>query len=128
MRPEHVKSLSDLRAFPFVNELVERERQLAAPLLGDMVAVPERDVVFVSASSGSTGVPTLSPFTRRDFDTRQNSEARLFWAAGMRPEDRYVHALNYAVRRWPRTSSACSGSARCASGPAPCPRIVCSSS
>lgn len=97
VRPEDVKSLSDLRAFPFVNKLVERERQLAAPLLGDMVAVPERDVVFVSASSGSTGVPTLSPFTQQDFDTWQNSEARLFWAAGMRPEDRYVHALNFTL-------------------------------
>lgn len=95
--PEDLKSLADLRAFPFVNKLVERERQLAAPLLGDMLAVPEKDVVFVSASSGSTGVPTLSPFTAPDFETFQNSQARLFWAAGMRPEDRYVHALNFTL-------------------------------
>lgn len=97
VHPEQIQSLADLRAFPFVNKQVERERQLASPLLGDMVAVPERDVVFVSASSGSTGVPTLSPFTASDFETFQNNQARLFWAIGMRPEDRYVHALNFTL-------------------------------
>jgi phenylacetate-CoA ligase len=97
VRPEDLRTLDDLRRFPFVHKQIERERQLAQPLLGDMLAVPERDVVFVSASSGSTGVPTLSPFTSSDFDTFQNNEARLFWAAGMRPEDRYVHALNFTL-------------------------------
>jgi phenylacetate-CoA ligase len=53
--------------------------------------------VFVSASSGSTGVPTLSPFTKTDFDNFQDVESRLFWAAGMRPKDRYVHALNFSL-------------------------------
>lgn len=90
-------SLEDLRAYPFTNKKLERERQLAAPFLGDMAAVPEEDVVFVSASSGTTGVPTLSPFTKEDFDTFQNNQARLFWMAGMRPKDRYVHALNFTL-------------------------------
>ena len=97
VRPTDLKSLDDLRKFPFVNKKTERDRQLAAPLFGDMVAVPERDIVFVSASSGTTGVPTLSPFTKEDFDTFQDNEARLFWMVGMRPEDRYVHALNFTL-------------------------------
>ena len=97
VRPEQLRTLSDLRTFPFVDKRVERERQTAAPLLGDMLAVPETDVVFVSASSGSTGVPTLSPFTAEDFETFQDVQARLFWAAGMRPTDRYVHALNFSL-------------------------------
>jgi phenylacetate-CoA ligase len=62
-----------------------------------MVAVPEKEIVFVSASSGSTGTPTLSPFTARDFDEFQDAEARLFWAMGMRPTDRYCHALNFTL-------------------------------
>lgn len=96
-KPGDLHSLADLRRFPFVHKQIERERQLAKPLLGDMVAVEERDVVFVSASSGSTGVPTLSPFTRQDFTEFQDVQSRLFWAAGMRPEDRYVHALNFTL-------------------------------
>lgn len=97
VHPEKFRRLEDLRDYPFVNKQVERERQLAAPLLGDMLTVPEREVVFVSASSGTTGVPTLSPFTATDFETFQNNEARLFWGAGMRPTDRYVHALNFTL-------------------------------
>ncbi len=97
VHPGQLQTLDDLRAFPFVDKLVERERQTAKPLLGDLLAVPERDVVFVSASSGSTGVPTLSPFTAEDFETFQDVQARLFWAVGMRPTDRYVHALNFSL-------------------------------
>lgn len=97
VKPEAFRHLDDLRRFPFTHKQIERERQLAKPLLGDMIAVEERDVVFVSASSGSTGVPTLSPFTHQDFTEFQDVQSRLFWAAGMRPEDRYVHALNFTL-------------------------------
>jgi phenylacetate-CoA ligase len=97
VKPEHLLTLADLRKFPFTNKHIERERQLAAPLLGDMTAVTEDEVVFVSASSGSTGVPTVSPFTAEDFETWQDIEARLFWMTGIRPSDRYVHALNFTL-------------------------------
>jgi len=95
--PSELRSLDDLRAFPFVDKKVERDRQLAVPLLGDLVAVPEKEVVFVSASSGSTGVPTLSPFTAQDFEEFQNVQARLFFQAGMRDTDRYCHCLNFSL-------------------------------
>lgn len=97
VKPSDFRNITDIRKFPFINKQTERDRQLAKPLLGDMVAVSEEDVVFVSASSGSTGVPTLSPFTKNDFDEWQNVESRLFWAAGMRPKDRYVHSLNFSL-------------------------------
>lgn len=95
--PSDLKSLEDLYRFPFIDKKIERDRQVASPLLGDLVAVEEKDVVFVSASSGSTGIPTLSPFTKEDFYEFQDVESRLFWAAGMRPTDRYVHALNFTL-------------------------------
>lgn len=97
VKPSDFTKLSDITKFPFVNKKVERERQLKKPILGDMVAVSEDDVVFVSASSGSTGVPTLSPFTKQDFDEFQDVESRLFYSAGMRKNDRYVHALNFTL-------------------------------
>ena len=97
VKPSDLKRLEDLRRFPFIDKKVERDRQLAAPDLGDMVAVPEEEIVFVSASSGSTGVPTLSPFTKKDFDDFQNVESRQYWSIGMRPKDRYLHALNFSL-------------------------------
>jgi phenylacetate-CoA ligase len=95
--PDKVRRLEDIARFPFTNKKTERDRQLAAPDLGDMIAVPEEEIVYVSASSGSTGTPTLSPFTMKDFEEWQDAEARLFWAVGMRPRSRYCHALNFTL-------------------------------
>jgi phenylacetate-CoA ligase len=97
VNPNDLKELSDLRKFPFINKKIERDRQIAAPFLGDLACVKESDVVYISASSGSTGVPTISPFTLKDFDDWQDVEARLYWMVGMRPNDRYLHALNFAL-------------------------------
>ncbi|WP_374488009.1 phenylacetate--CoA ligase family protein [Zoogloea sp.] len=97
VHPSQVRSLDDLRRFPFINKQTLRERQLAVPPFGDLVAVPERDIVYLSASSGSTGVPTASPFTAADFDGWIDYEARQFWSSGLRPEDRYAHALNFSL-------------------------------
>lgn len=97
VHPGQLRSLDDLRLFPTIDKQVLRQRQEALPLLGDLAAVPERDVVYVSASSGSTGVPTVSPFTAQDFDDWIDFEARLFWSSGLRPEDRYAHSLNFSL-------------------------------
>ena len=97
VHPEIVRSLDDIRLFPFINKSTLRERQLAVPPFGDLVAVPERDIVYISASSGSTGVPTASPFTAQDFDDWIDYEARQFWSSGLRPEDRYAHSLNFSL-------------------------------
>ncbi|GHU01381.1 coenzyme F390 synthetase [Betaproteobacteria bacterium] len=97
VHPAQLKTLADIRRFPLINKKTLRERQIAVPPFGDIVAVPERDIVYISASSGSTGVPTASPFTARDFDDWMDYEARQFWSSGLRPEDRYCHSLNFTL-------------------------------
>lgn len=97
VHPRDLKTLDDLRRFPTIEKSVLRERQGAKPLLGDLAAVPEEAVVYVSASSGSTGVPTVSPFTQSDFDAWIDYEARQFWSSGLRPTDRYCHSLNFSL-------------------------------
>ncbi|MFV0481062.1 MAG: phenylacetate--CoA ligase family protein, partial [Campylobacteraceae bacterium] len=97
VNPSDLKTLKDLEKFPFINKQIERDRQLASPLLGDLACVDEKDVVYISASSGSTGVPTISPFTLNDFNEFQDVESRLYWAVGMRNTDRYLHALNFTL-------------------------------
>jgi len=97
VKPTDLKELSDLQKFPFINKKIERDRQIAVPFLGDLACVPENDVVYISASSGSTGVPTISPFTLNDLNEWQDVEARLYWMVGMRPNDRYLHALNFTL-------------------------------
>lgn len=97
VKPEDIKSLDDIAKFPFINKQTERETQGVGSFLGELCAVPEEDVVFISTSTGSTGVPTMSPFTKQDFDEFQDTESRWFWQIGMRPNDRYVHALNFSL-------------------------------
>ncbi len=97
LHPDQVHSLEDLRRFPLIDKQTLRDRQLAVPPFGDLLAVPERDVVYISASSGSTGLPTASPFTAGDWDDWMDYEARQFWSSGMRPEDRYCHSLNFSL-------------------------------
>ncbi|WP_054739280.1 phenylacetate--CoA ligase family protein [Cellulosilyticum ruminicola] len=95
--PDDLQSLEDLLKFPILTKHDVRERQDAVPIIGDLCVRSEKDVVFISSSSGSTGAPTASPFSKRDFDEFQNIESRLFWQAGMRPNDRYIHALNFSL-------------------------------
>jgi phenylacetate-CoA ligase len=95
--PEDIQTLDDIRKFPILTKHTIRERQNVKPILGDLITVDEEKVVFISSSSGSTGAPTASPFSKVDFDEFQEVESRLFWAAGMRPKDRYIHALNFSL-------------------------------
>lgn len=95
--PDDLKTLDDLRKFPILTKQVVRDRQDAKPILGDLVVAPEDDVVFISSSSGSTGAPTASPFSKKDFDEFMDVESRLYWQAGIRPKDRYIHALNFSL-------------------------------
>ena len=77
--PDDIHELSDLAKFPFINKQTERETQGVGSFLGELCCVPEEEVVFISSSSGSTGVPTISPFTQEDFDEFQDTESRWVW-------------------------------------------------
>ncbi len=92
-----ITSLKDLEKFPFTDKQTERDCQGVGSFFGELCCVPEDDVVYMATSSGSTGVPTMSPFTQKDFEDFQKAQSRLFWQAGMRPNDRYLHAMNMAL-------------------------------
>ncbi|WP_312521528.1 phenylacetate--CoA ligase [Anaerospora sp.] len=97
VHPDKIKTLTDIQYFPTIEKKLIRERQEAVLPFGDLLAVPERDVVYISTSSGSTGIPTASPFTAQDFEDWIDYEARQFYSSGLRPEDRYCHALNFSL-------------------------------
>ena len=97
VKPSDIKTLKDIQKFPFIDKKTQRDAQGVGSFLGELAAVPEEEVVYVSTSSGSTGVPTLSPFTKKDFEEFQDTQSRWFWQIGMRPSDRYIHALNFSL-------------------------------
>ena len=95
--PEDIHTLQDIKKFPFIDKQTERKTQGIGSMVGELCAVDEKDIVFISASSGSTGVPTVSPFNQKDFDEWMNIESRLMYQAGMRKHDRYMHGINFSL-------------------------------
>ncbi len=97
VKPEDIKTLDDIQKFPFVDKTTERQTQGVGSFLGEMCAVPEEDVMFIASSSGTTGMPTISPFTKEDRDSFIETSARMYWQMGLRPNDRYIHSLNLSL-------------------------------
>ncbi|WP_341702810.1 phenylacetate--CoA ligase PaaK [Ferrovibrio sp.] len=79
IRPEDVRSLSDLAKLPFTTKQDLRDNY---PF--DMFAVPREKVARIHASSGTTGKPTVVGYTQRDIDTWAGLVARSIRAAGGR--------------------------------------------
>jgi len=79
VHPDDLKSLDDLRKFPFT-----RKDDLRAHYPFGMFAIPREQVLRVHASSGTTGKPTVVGYSRRDLDTWADLMARCMRAAGCR--------------------------------------------
>jgi len=77
VRPEDLRSLSDLSRFPFTTKA-----DLRAAYPFGFFAVPMEQVARVHASSGTTGKPTVVGYTRKDIDTWSQLVARSIRAAG----------------------------------------------
>ncbi|HZT27803.1 MAG TPA: phenylacetate--CoA ligase PaaK [Pseudolabrys sp.] len=80
VHPDDLKTLEDLRKFPFT-----AKEDLRGHYPFGMFAVPREEVVRVHASSGTTGKPTVVGYTRADLDTWSQLMARCMRAAGCRP-------------------------------------------
>jgi len=80
VHPDDLKTLEDLRKFPFT-----AKDDLRRHYPFGMFAVPREEVVRVHASSGTTGKPTVVGYTRADLDTWSQLMARCMRAAGCRP-------------------------------------------
>src|SRR6516165_8893973 len=92
VKPDNVKSLDDLRHFPFTLKADLRD---SYPF--GMFAVPRDQVIRVHASSGTTGRPTVVGYTRRDLDLWSDLMARSLACAGAMPGDIVHNAYGYGL-------------------------------
>jgi phenylacetate-CoA ligase len=90
--PESLKSLDDLRRFPFTLKTDLRDNYPFA-----MFAVPREQALRVHASSGTTGRPTVVGYTRGDLDLWSDLMARSLACAGARPGDIVHNAYGYGL-------------------------------
>ncbi|MET0508875.1 MAG: phenylacetate--CoA ligase PaaK [Burkholderiaceae bacterium] len=92
LKPQDLKSLSDLAAFPFTTK-----QDLRANYPFGMFAVAREQVVRIHASSGTTGKPTVVGYTRRDLEHWADLGARSIRAAGGRAGDIVHVAYGYGL-------------------------------
>lgn len=78
IKPSHLKTLKDIKNFPFITKGDLRD---SYPF--GMFAVPMEDVVRIHSSSGTTGTPVVVGYTRGDINTWSELVARIATAAGV---------------------------------------------
>jgi phenylacetate-CoA ligase len=96
VRPEHVRTLEDLRILPFTTRDELCDSQAAAPPLGDFVCAEELDIARVQVSSDSTGRPLYVGLTQEDLRTSAEIGARALWSCGARPDDVVLVCLGHS--------------------------------
>jgi phenylacetate-CoA ligase len=104
IRPEEIRNLDEFRNLPiFViskdehrNCQEESLRRSGHPF-GTFLCAPLEDVIGVSATSGTTGLPTFHCFTKHDIKVTNEVLARGFWRVGVRPGETVVHAFGMSM-------------------------------
>jgi phenylacetate-CoA ligase len=92
IKPEDIKSLEDLQKLPFT---VKDDLRKNYPF--GLFTVPQKEVVRLHASSGTTGKPTVVGYTKKDLETWSELIARLVTMAGATDEDVAQIAFGYGL-------------------------------
>ncbi len=92
VKPSHLKSLADLRHFPFTLKNDLRDHYPFGLFATDLA-----DVVRIHASSGTTGKPTVVGYTQEDIRIWSEVMVRTFQCVGIGPEDVVQNAYGYGL-------------------------------
>lgn len=80
--PEDIKSLDDLRRLPFTTKQDMRDNYPFG-----LFAVPQKELLRIHASSGTTGKPTVVGYTKKDLDIWSECVARIACMGGASSKD-----------------------------------------
>ena len=92
IKPEDIKTLDDIQKLP----LTTKDDLRAAYPFG-MFAVPRREIVEVHTSSGTTGKPTVSGYTREDIKIWSEVMARGLTMFGLTEDDIIQNTHGYGL-------------------------------
>ena len=90
--PEDIKTLEDIQKIPFTLKNDLRDNY---PL--GMLGVKLDEIVEIHASSGTTGNPIISAYTKSDMDVWQELMARSLYTTGVRKQDVTHIAYGYGL-------------------------------
>lgn len=89
---EDVKTVEDLSRVPLTVKQDLRDSEAETPPFGTYRFSDPREAVRIGTSTGTTGVPTISLWTRRDLWIEYEASARNWWRFGYRPGMIVTHA------------------------------------
>lgn len=92
VKPGDIRSLKDISKLPFTTKADLRE---GYPF--GFFAVPRKEIVEVHTSSGTTGKPTVSGYTRKDIDIWGEVVARALTMCGATKEDIIQNGYGYGL-------------------------------
>jgi len=90
--PEDIKTIEDITKLPMTTPEDLRDNY---PL--GITAVPEKEIVRIHASSGTTGKKKVLPYTKKDVEDWAEMFSRCFRLAGLTPEDRIQVMVGYGL-------------------------------
>ena len=92
LKPEHIRTLEDIRHIPYTTKDDLRDHYPYG-----MFAVPMKKIIRLHASSGTTGKPVVTGYTRKDLDDWSTCIARILTMAGATDEDIFHVAFGYGL-------------------------------
>ncbi len=92
VKPDDIRRVEDIARLPFTMKAEFREQYPFG-----MFAVPQRDIVRIHASSGTTGKPTVVGYTKRDIEVWAECAARSLACGGATAEDIVQVAYGYGL-------------------------------
>ena len=90
--PEDIETLSDIEKLPFTTKT-----DLRASYPFGLFAVPQKDIIEIHTSSGTTGKPTVSGYTEEDLDIWGELIARGFTMMGVDENDIIQNTHGYGL-------------------------------
>ncbi len=90
--PEDVKGVDDLASIPVTVKQDLRDSEAEFPPWGQYRFTDPRRGIRLGTSTGTTGTPTITIWTRKDLWIEYESGARNWWRAGYRPGEIITHA------------------------------------
>ncbi len=89
---DKIKCLSDIQYIPYTTKADLRDTYPFG-----MLSVPQKKIVRVHASSGTTGNPTVVAYTREDMDNWSEQVARVAYAAGANEDSMVQICFGYGM-------------------------------
>ena len=92
VKPQDIRRLEDMHRLPFT---VKNDLRDNYPF--GMFAVPMREIVRIHSSSGTTGIPTVVGYTKKDLETWSDIVGRFAAAAGVTRDDIVQISFGYGL-------------------------------